>query len=429
MISTPNTILRKLNAPSELTFIKDKGFIQFALEVEEPQALPNILNKLKKSTTGLYIKTDGENLIRNAADVENVTVHQIPSHIKSLQKCCEWIYNCYTPNPQYALGSIAADKTRIVINSCHSLTDGSFYQRLLQDITSSDSNHLFDSIFPLSGDLKTDLLKNEFSDFINNESTYLKKLVPFNRRDYTYIDIQERPDMPNPDDQLMMRLTHELDIDQLSIYDPKTKKVKGLSEFLWTALTMSINVINGSFGSFGLGTCMDFRRLIPSTRINNRFGSAFTDFYITIKNPSPRMTISNICNEFRKSFNIIKNNNGFYEQYLHPFNFPMEGRSIGSVSNVGPFEFKKPIKDIYCQFFALEKMIQNQMQVTTLSKVRKDLGLNRCIYQYFFSPKIISKKTGSELFQTFIYFIKNVKPYMKAGDVYNELLNFRNSLL
>lgn len=428
MIAIPNAVLRKLNSSYDHVFVNKKGYIQFAIEVENSKQLPEFINKLKKSTAGLYIKTDGNNFLRNTIDIDNVTIHQIPPQIKSLKNCCEWIYKTYTPNPKYALGSIAADQTRVVINSCHALTDGSFFQQLLKDLTDTNSSHLFKSIYPISGDLQTDLLKDEFSNFIDKEPEYVKKLLPFNRRDYSYVDIQERPDIPDPDDQLMIRLTHEMDINELSIYDSKNKKVKGYSEFLWTAFAMSINVINGSFGPFGLGTVMDFRRLIPSSRINSRFGSVFTDFLITAKNPSPRATISKICEDFRKSFNVIKDNSGFYEQYLHPFPAPLEGRSIGSVSNVGQFEFKKPIKDAYCQFFALEEMIRNQMQVTTLSKVRKDLGINRCIYQYFFSPRIMSKKTGSELFEIFIYFIKNVKPNMIAGDVYNELINFRKSL-
>lgn len=307
MISTPNSILRKLNNNYDPAFISQKGFIQFALEVENPKQLPEFLNKLKKSITGLYIKTDGKNLLRNTADIDTVTVHQIPPEVKSLQHCCEWIYQSFTPNPKYAFGSIAADKTRVVVNSCHAITDGSFFQRLLKDISSPDSNHLFETIYPISGDLETDLLQNEFSKFKHKESTYVKNLTPFNQFDYTFINLQEMPDLPDPDDQLMVRLTHEIDIDQLSIYDRKTKKVKGYSEFLWTALAMSINAINGSYGPLGLGTCMDFRRLIPESQVSNRFGCAFTDFYITVKNQSPRKTIASICDEFRKSFNVIKN--------------------------------------------------------------------------------------------------------------------------
>lgn len=50
-------------------------YVQFAFQVGNPKDLPPLLNKLKKSTSGLYIKSDGYNFLYNMKDEESVTVH------------------------------------------------------------------------------------------------------------------------------------------------------------------------------------------------------------------------------------------------------------------------------------------------------------------------------------------------------------------
>lgn len=107
------------------------------------------LNKLKKSTSGLYIKSDGYNFLYNMKDEESVTVHRIPKAINNLSECCDWIYRTYTPDVDYSLASISADDTRVVVNSCHALTDGGFIDVLIQDIQNPLSKSLFNKKVPI----------------------------------------------------------------------------------------------------------------------------------------------------------------------------------------------------------------------------------------------------------------------------------------
>ena len=79
----------------------NKMFIQFAIEVNHPSELPPFLEKIKKSTAGLFIKTDGHNLIDNGISPDSVTIHKIPKNIKTLQGCCDWLYETLTPNNDF----------------------------------------------------------------------------------------------------------------------------------------------------------------------------------------------------------------------------------------------------------------------------------------------------------------------------------------
>lgn len=114
-------------------------YVQIAIQVENPKNLHELLNKIKNATSGLYIKSDGFNLINNRKEPDMITIHKIPKTIKTLSDCCDWIYHTYTPDINYSLASIATDEKRIVINSNHSLTDGGFYVSLLEELQNPNS--------------------------------------------------------------------------------------------------------------------------------------------------------------------------------------------------------------------------------------------------------------------------------------------------
>ena len=152
-------------------------FMQFAIEVNHPSELKPFLEKIINATSGLFIKTDGYNLISNNVSKDCIKIQKIPKGIKTLQGCCDWLYNSLTPNTDHALASIAADDTRIVVNSNHALTDGGYYAQLLQDIQDPSADHLFKKIAPIPGDLRKNLLKKEFDEFLKDKAKYHSKIV------------------------------------------------------------------------------------------------------------------------------------------------------------------------------------------------------------------------------------------------------------
>ena len=119
----------------------NRVYNQFAIQVENPRDLPPILDKILNSTAGLYTKTDGYNLLNNFRRKETIKIHTIPKDIKTLENCCDWIYRTFTPNTDYALASIAADETRVVINSNHSICDGGFFVTMLHDLQDPNKSY------------------------------------------------------------------------------------------------------------------------------------------------------------------------------------------------------------------------------------------------------------------------------------------------
>ena len=64
------------------------------------------------------------------------------------------------------------------------------------------------------------------------------------------------------------------------------------------------------------------------------------------------MTIGHICSEFRNNFNLMKQNDWFYKEFLYPIDYRLDFCPAAHVSNVAPTEMKSPIKDLYVQVSA-----------------------------------------------------------------------------
>lgn len=408
----------------------NKMFIQFAIEVNHPSELPPFLEKIKKSTAGLFIKTDGHNLIDNGISPDSVTIHKIPKNIKTLQGCCDWLYETLTPNNDHALASIAADDTRVVVNSNHALTDGGFYAQLLEDIQNPSADYLFKSIAPMPGDLRNNLLKPEFDQFLKDKAKYASHWPSFKTSDLTFLTLQETVDLPDRSKLVPPRLQTEMKCNELSpfIYDKKTGKTNHVSDYLWAGICFAMNAKNGKFGSIGIDTCMDFRRILPKSKIDHSFGNAFTNFTLCVEKPDPKMTVGEICKELRKNFKLIRANDWFYKEYLFPLEVFREDCAVCHVSNVGKLSIKDPLKDFHLQVTSKENALRPFAQVTSYNKLKVETGLNDFILHFRYSPLIMSYKTAKDIFDTYIYFLKNIDPSKKSGDVLDELIHFQQSL-
>lgn len=413
-----------IDSEKVFTDIINNVFIQFAIEVEHPKYLPDILKKVKNSTAGLYLKTDGSNLISNFKDPDSVTVHKITKEVKTLTDCCDWIFKTYTPTVNYSLASIAADETRIIINSNHGITDGGYFSYLIENMPNKSIQS-----FSFPKDARNELLKDQFDNYLRKnrkENGFSSKI----ENKLTHLTLQEFVENPDHGNLIPKPFRATIKAEELSpfIYDKSTQKVNHLTEFLWTGLCLSINAKNGKFGPIGAGSCMDFRRLLPKERINLSFGNAFTNFFLFVKDANPRMTVSEICSSFRDSFKEAKKNELFYKEFLFPSDVAYENCPISYVSNVGPMRLKSPFKDFYAQCMSTELGLRPSFLVTSYSKLKKENNMNDVVLCMRCSPFVVSRKIASDVFETFIYFLKNVNASKRSGDVLNELINFQKSL-
>ena len=73
-------------------------------------------------------------------------------------------------------------------------------------------------------------------------------------------------------------------------------------------------------------------------------------------------------------------------------------------------------------------MLRSVLQVTSYSKINDKKDMNDLVLHMRYSPAMISMKNANDIFDTYVYFLKNVDPRMKSGDVLDELIHFQKSL-
>ncbi len=402
----------------------------YAIEVENPKDLPPLFEKIFNATAGLFIASDGTNLVRNQVPREGVTVHQIPKSCKTLYDCCDWLYNNYTPNADYALASIAKDETRVVVNVNHAVNDGDYCFNVLRDIQDPSKDHLFKDIAPMPGDPESDpkVLKGRFDEFIRERPNFEKKWPKFQTGDLTFLNTQEVVTLPDTYNKFPPRLQFEMPDSHLSphIYHSKTGKTDHMSEYLWTGLALCVNAKNRKWGPIGVESCYDLRRL--ADHFDHYFGNAFTDFALCVKNPLPGMTIGEINQKFRDNFSVLSKNNWICKEYLDKMDRYRDFCPVVHVSNVGPIKFHSPIKDFTLTVAGKEEGLRPFLQTTCYSKVKTDADLNNLVLYMRYSPQWLSNKSAKDIFDSWIYFLKTADPSKKAGDVLDELIHYQDSL-
>lgn len=429
MKSSSSNILRPLSEFEKSSINPtNKLFVQFALEFTDKKYLPTFLSMITNATTGLYVKSDGDNFLSSFKDPDHVTVHQLPRYLKTLPDCCEWIYRTYSPSPNYSLASIAADETRLIVNSSHSLTDGGFYLNLLQNIQNPTKKELFNEQFPLPSDLIDCLFKDQFKKFKEN---FNSKFFNLKQTDFTYLNLQEKVSLPDPYDDIPHRFRAEIEYNELSpfIYDKKLRKINSkITDLLSAGLCLSINAKNGQFGPIGFCNCFDFRNLVPNEENELKFGNSFSIYFLAIENVNHSISINEICSIFRNKLNYLRSNNFLYKELLFPFDYARINSPIAVVSNLGKIRFKSPIKDFYLQDTEKDESCKPIIQLTSYSKINENDLSNKLILYLRASNSVVSVKNTKEIFETLIHFLKSVNPSNRVGDVFDELIHFQNSV-
>lgn len=177
-------------------------YIQLAIEVENQKIIPKLIERIKNSMTGLYIKTDGSNFIPNFKDQDSINIFKIPKEVKSLADCCDWIYKTYNPCSNYSLASVAADEKRIVINSNHSLTDGGYFVDFLKYIQNSYNDEFINQKITIPENFNNNIFKEKFDQIQKHTQNSFEKIC---KNDLTYLKRQEIVELPDSYNKIVSR--------------------------------------------------------------------------------------------------------------------------------------------------------------------------------------------------------------------------------
>ncbi|KAK8845985.1 hypothetical protein M9Y10_020923 [Tritrichomonas musculus] len=411
---------RKLN-PFEKSCLTSDEFILFSLEVENPTFIPSIVNNLKKAIYAFNYKIQGDELIYTPGEIE---VHSLPKHIKTCQTsslyCDEHLLNKYSNG----LAAIAANDRIITVTVSHMLYDGGFFVDLY--------NHLFDdpnhSYYFQSDperfvtyklrDMFTEELKRKNLNFLYQQhlSNYKSlQSIPFSAT----IDADAAG---NP-----RCVSHICNIPAKDLHFSKSKM--SLSDMYWTMLPLTCMAFNDSgIEDLGILTCVDMRKFYGSQKVNRLVGLNFIELFLSIGGVDPKMTVRQVGQMFRNKFNEMRNDGTFYGALLNMDNgYPsIKNRLLAEISNVGRFEAKKPISDVFIQQSLNSKDAE---WIAGFSSFSRDVhGENTVTIRLERAQTALNNLDGEIMTQSFVHSMRDIPPDVSILKAYDEIRSFQNKV-
>lgn len=408
---------------SEFYFVSKEAmeFVQLSFELDSSASVSNFVNQLKYSVAGLHARCDRDRLFSINRHLSEIPVYSIPSHLRTLKAVNQWMYLNHTPEINDRLAEIACDDHRVVINSSHVCADGGYLASLVKGIQTKEG-------LPAHPTLPGSIVS-----ILNDELTRVKsnKEIKLAGPDSVTYLLNQKEDVNVPENCKAYSIIQSDDSKSLACYDEKKKKINGLTEHMWCGLSLSICALNNEIGPIGVNTCVDFRRLVkPQSRVSNEMTNFFGVVNIVADHfDDPNLKISDLSKQFRDHFNYVINSDAIFYNYLHPTDMHKDNTPVAHLSNIGPIKYKKPIKDFEITLNLNQKSAQDVAQIVSYSKINENDENNNVIhYQFAYSPRVISHKLGRKIFDSFHFFMRNIKPSNLVVDAFNELKKFQKNL-
>ena len=322
-------ISRKLAATEkQFTFIRPST-IQLAFDIEDPLAIPPMIETIKKTLSALYVRTDGENVFPTK---EPVKIHKIPESITNLNDTVMWVRENADTATTYPLATISANSHKLVVNANHGFADGGTLFNTFKEVMNPSQTP--SNLLPLPL-----VVEELFAD-------QLKRAIPVTREwrspYITHLKV-DKPDHPDPNDKEGFVVS---EVPAESLFCFANGKVKGLTEALAASAVLSAKAIHDFGDQFGLQASVDLRRFMTPEQKKNV--SSVVGCMI-LQAARPR-TVGDLCDKLRESLE-------WEVKTGQPFNHwkwliqvgketcPFTGLGL-YLSNIGQFKIRKPVRDV-----------------------------------------------------------------------------------
>ena len=102
---------------------------------------------------------------------------------------------------------------------------------------------------------------------------------------------------------------------------------------------------------FGVLMCVDMRKYMDRKRKSSLVGQNFIELFLSVGRADPKASVREVGRMFREKLNQMKNDSTFYGALYDMDNgFPkLEKRLYVEISNIGRFNAKRPIVDVFIQ--------------------------------------------------------------------------------
>ncbi|OHT07700.1 hypothetical protein TRFO_24044 [Tritrichomonas foetus] len=387
-------------------------YINLGIDVEDPKAIPTILERAKNASPPFFMKVKNDTLCR--FEKPDFQVVKMPDEITDLEDSLTWaLKNCH-PNGTDKLATVAVNSSKIVLSYNHGFFSGHMMMNVMNEVQ-NPTKDLKIPYFPIN-------LDDVFS---------IHDVKPFSiHYQKPQIAHYANTRVTKPDESDVLQLvsnTFDSRKELTEIYDPKKDVLKGLTEFTAAAYILTFKSFNENLGDWGIQTAYDTVKSLPAFQQTLAPANCVGLFELSI-NPRPEK-FGELMHELRVELNeqmrIKKWLNGI--KWVIDGN-PEERPRLGlccAQSNVGQVRIKKPIKDVIMR--VSQEDPPNMLNLFMYSVIGEEKNIVKTHLSY--GNVEIHKKEVELVNEVFKFAIKNVRKNDKIDDALQMLRDFRRCQL
>ncbi|OHT13759.1 hypothetical protein TRFO_43267 [Tritrichomonas foetus] len=399
----------------ETYFLNASHNVQMAIQLADPKYVPIFIEKLIKSCSGFHLKTDMKNLIYNG---NNVEITALPHSISSTNDAVNWAVDYNSPHFDQSLATISANDSIIVINSNHLCCDGGFLKYILSHFNQDSQAAMFPRMID---DIFGEQMKRSPPASTHFENSDTLSRIPWedNKR--------ENPELNETTWTKQIYLIHPAS--HLKCFNKDTQKMHGLTESLWTGLSLTLSAMGNTFnGTVGSNTCVNLRQLLDQNSIDLSISNGYTRMNILAHNTKLNEKLSSVYRKLRKDFETKKENGSFFTALkLNMNGFPSDPNpgSFGQVTNIGPLKIVYPISDFSIRQSVFCRAAERCFSLLSYSKI--DKSRNDVILNLRYAPTVTSLSTASKVAKSVEFFLTQIDENTSVGDALTQLKDFQNN--
>ena len=325
-----NGVLSRKLRPTELFSICQPSRIQLALDIEDPNVISKYVDILNKIVASLHLRCDYSNVYQTP---KKSKVFHLPENLTKLDDCIAWSLMYAPVESTWPLATIAVNSHKLVLNSTHAFMDGGGFVNIVNELLNPTVDK---PITPLQM-----AMEDVFADEISNSPP-----DPLGLRDKTFTHFKETPPKSPDFGDVLELVPFQSPVEHLACYN--NGKVKGLTEWISTAMILASKAMHDLGDEFGIQTAINLRQYLPPERIT--WNTTSLSLSVGMRAGYPN-TVDELLLRLRKSLNEavrtkqalkalkwMSTSNGMED-------LPHQGLIL-YLSNVGQIRIKRPIRDV-----------------------------------------------------------------------------------
>jgi hypothetical protein len=225
----------------------------------------------------------------------------------------------------------------------------------------------------------------------------------------------------------------KMPIEEMSCYDPSTKRCHAISEAQWIANCLSAAAYQDRIDPFGISTVYDLRKALPKSRRNSPEIQNYIASVLVSAKPTPNMTLGELSKAMRACF---KKNDADQHYFGHMYNVwevvfrPWRSTSqkgLGmEVSSMGPINIKPPVKDAWIVLRSPDNFELTTTSFLSFSLIKPEK--KEFIGTFEFCTKELNKLDGLKIAHSVDFCLRNLKNEMTVKEAINYIKTYQKTL-